>query len=165
MAKKPDDPIEIQQEALEFRNEFKTVLLASSKNSENDCSYAPYFCDDQGMLYIFVSQLASHTQNIKDNPNLGLMFIQSEADCRNLFARKRLTLNANVTLLAPSHGEYEEILDQMAEVHGNMIGMLRQLPDFQLFKLTPEKGRFVRGFGNAWEVEGPELKVLGLSKG
>lgn len=166
MPKQSEDPAEIQQEALAFRDQFKTVLLSTADEAGiNDCSYAPYVCDEQGALYIFVSQLASHTKNLQANPHPGLMFIQDESECRNLFARKRLTLNAKAKLIDTDDDRYETMLNQLSEVHGNMVGMLRTLPDFQLFRLEPVKGRFVRGFGNAWEIEGLDLRVISLSRG
>jgi putative heme iron utilization protein len=43
---------------------------------------------------------------------------------------------------------------------GEIIVMLRQLEDFQLFHLSPQGGRFIMGFGAAYEVDPNNLGQL-----
>ena len=38
--------------------------------------------------------------------------------------------------------------------------MLRQLADFQIFRLTPYAGRFIMGFGAAYDVNPDDFKQL-----
>lgn len=157
---------QIQQQAREFRDLFFTVLMATSNaKGENDCSYTPYLLDEQGHLYIYISQLAHHTRNVRENANVGLMFVQDESATRNMYARKRLTLQADAYPVDDSDERRENLLNLLQERQGKMVGMLRQLPDFQLFELIPREGRFVRGFGDAWELRGPDLEVVQLSRG
>lgn len=43
----------------------KTITLATaSVDAKAHCSYAPFVENDQGHFFIFVSQLATHTQNL-----------------------------------------------------------------------------------------------------
>lgn len=166
MADNEESLAEIQQQAVAFRQLFKTVLIATSDAAgNNDCSYTPYMLDDQGHLYVFVSQLALHTRNMKENARIGLLFIENESETRNIYARKRLTLQADVYPVDVNDARREDLLDRLTEAQGKMVGMLRQLPDFQLFELVPKDGRFVRGFGDAWEVKGPLLDIVQLSRG
>jgi putative heme iron utilization protein len=38
--------------------------------------------------------------------------------------------------------------------------MIEPLPDFQLFCVRANTGRFIRGFGQAYELEGEKLEQL-----
>ncbi|MGV6859065.1 MAG: HugZ family pyridoxamine 5'-phosphate oxidase [bacterium] len=166
MPESQEDLISIQEEALAFCQTFKTVILSTTDHHDMpNASYAPYYRDTEGHFYIFISQLAQHTQNLISAPHASLLFIADEKDTQNLFARQRLTLQCSATILPPTQPSYEGILDELESRHGNMVTMLRSLPDFRLFQLTPEQGRYVRGFANAWDLAGPQLVALGLRNG
>ena len=137
-----------------------TLQLATlSAANEPEASYAPYLYED-GSYYIFVSELASHTQNLIHNPQASIMLIESEADARNPFARMRFSAQCLVVETNREAENYEPILDQLEQRFGSTIGMLRTLPDFHLFELQPQQGRLVIGFGKAFELDADELFAL-----
>jgi heme oxygenase (biliverdin-IX-beta and delta-forming) len=41
----------------------------------------------------------------------------------------------------------------MTAEFGEIVSLLRQLPDFHLFALTPTQGQFIAGFGKAFVVD------------
>ena len=41
----------------------------------------------------------------------------------------------------------------LGERHGEIVDTLRRLADFQLFRLTPDGGVFVMGFGQAYAID------------
>jgi len=43
---------------------------------------------------------------------------------------------------------------------GNVVGLLRGLGDFVMFRLVPQSGRFVMGFGQAFVLAGAGLREL-----
>ena len=45
---------------------------------------------------------------------------------------------------------------------GKTLELLRTLPDFLLFRLNVENGSFIKGFGQAWSLEGNDLQILAL---
>lgn len=47
--------------------------------------------------------------------------------------------------------------------HGERISNLSQLSDFKLFRLHPQGGRYVKGFGKAYQIEGGTLSGDSLS--
>jgi putative heme iron utilization protein len=53
----------------------------------------------------------------------------------------------------------------MESRHGETMGYLKELVDFDLFKLTPSEGRLVLGFGRAYQVSGESLKDIGYVGG
>ncbi|WP_027856180.1 HugZ family pyridoxamine 5'-phosphate oxidase [Marinobacterium jannaschii] len=130
-------------------------LLLATVNCEEapDISYAPYIRDGQGAFYIFVSRLATHTLNLLHSRRASVLFIREESESRNLFARERLSFRCQVTEITPQDTDYKERLDQMEQQLGNTVAMLRSLPDFHLLCLIPEQGRYVVGFGKAFDVD------------
>ncbi len=159
-------PAELQTEAQAFRNQFKTVLLAtSSTNGFPDVSYSPCVLNDSGDIYIFVSELARHTHHLLTNPVASLMFIADESTSRNQFARKRLTLQAEVIELDRNTTEGAKMMKGFSVRFGKTIQVLKMLPDFHLLRLKILTGNYIRGFGQAYVVEGPSLEIKHLQEG
>ena len=132
----------------------QTLLLStSSPNSEPNLSYAPFVRDQAGCFYIFVSDLAEHTANLLNNPQASVMFIRPESESRNLFARERATFNCHVREIARNEPIYTDQLKALQDKFGEVVSLLRSLPDFHLFVLSPENGRYVVGFGQAFTID------------
>lgn len=138
-----------------------TIHISSiTKAGQPNISYAPYVRDADGNYYIFISQLASHTHDLLHTPAVAIMLSEDEQNTRQIFARTRVTYQCEVETVAQDAEEYAEILGQFANEFGNVIDVLRGLPDFILFRLVPRSGRFVMGFGQAYELQGKGLSVL-----
>lgn len=152
---------EILEEARCFHQAFRTVTLASvDATGCPHASYAPYAEDDAGRFLIFISELALHTRNLLTDPRVSLLFIEEEHVMKQAFARKRVTYEGLAQEVHRSDPTFETLLDLMAERQGSIVDMLRTLKDFHLFHITPEKAIYVRGFGEAFTLEGPELKGI-----
>ena len=132
----------------------QTLLLSTASISGvPDLSYAPFVRDTAGVFYIFVSELAVHTVNLLANPQASLLFILPESEARNLFARERAVLNCRVCEIGRDHPVYSRQLDALQDKFGEVVSLLRPLPDFHLFALYPESGRYVVGFGQAYTID------------
>jgi len=131
----------------------QTLLLASrSPDGNADISYAPYVRDEDS-FFVFVSELAKHTKNLLTHPHASVLFIEPETAAKNLFARQRLTLECRVREIGKSDTMYAQQLNALAQKFGEIVGVLRTLPDFHLLALTPIRGQFVAGFGKTFEVD------------
>lgn len=143
----------LQQACDSLITQHNSLLLASiNREGKADISYAPYFRDSSG-FYVFVSELAKHTQNLLFNPHASVLFIEPEACAANAFARLRLTLDCHVQEISKTNQDYSQKLDAMAAKFGDTVSVLRSLPDFHLLLLTPQSGQFVAGFGKAFPVD------------
>jgi hypothetical protein len=152
---------DIFQEAQALRGQLRSVVLATvDQDGLPEASYAPYVSDAQGHIHVFVSALARHTQNLLAGRPASLLFIEDEGSAGNPFARRRLVLKCSVTPVARAHPEWDAILDRFAARFGKLIETLRGLGDFQLIRLTPGSGTYVRGFGQTFRLEGPDLRVI-----
>lgn len=139
---------------IEFIKNFKSTVISTLTPEHTPfSSYAPFICVNN-YYYIFLSDIAKHSHNIKINPNISLFFIEDEQTCKNIFARKRVQLNANAKQVDKSNPQFSNILDQFEAEHGSIMKTLRTMKDFNLYKITPISGEAVFGFGQAYDVGG-----------
>jgi heme iron utilization protein len=160
---------QIEQAQTEYQNfpqQFQSVII-STANTEGipNASYTPFVIDNQKNIYIYISGLATHTQNIETNPHVSVLFIEDESQCQQIFARRRLTFDCTATLIERETETWNQIVAQFQERFGEMIAILRGLADFRIFQLTPNGGRFIMGFGTAYEISDEQLDKLIHLKG
>ena len=141
----------------ELRERMRTLQLATvGADGTPHTGYTPHLFDGADIL-IFVSRLAAHTRDLLERPRAAVMLIADEADSRQIFARTRVSYLCDATPIAPDDPVREPLLDAFEARHGKMIGLIRQLPDFVLFRLRPRSGQFVMGFGKAYRLSGEAL--------
>lgn len=147
--------------------ERRQSLMLSTINGDGTphASYAPFVRDESGNLYIYISGLSAHTQNLEQGGKASVLLIDDESETQQIFARNRLTYDCQAEPLDRETGVWDAIALRFESRFGNIIQMLRQLGDFQIFKLTPQGGRFVIGFGAAYDVDPQDPNRLVLVKG
>ncbi|WP_260261754.1 heme utilization protein HutZ [Vibrio intestinalis] len=147
----------LEPEIKEFRQERRTLQLATvDAEGRPNVSYAP-FVQNQDGYFVLISEIARHARNLQANPNVSLMMIEDEESSKQLFARKRLTFDAVATVVERDSEQWQQVVAQMKDRFGEIIDGLSQLQDFVLFNLTAEKGLFVKGFGQAYQVSGDDM--------
>jgi len=114
----------------------------------------------QRRFYIYVSGLSTHTQNIAVNPRVSLMAIEDEQKTQQIFARCRLTFDCVARTLERETPHWEKVVTHFADRFGQIIELFRPLTDFRVVELIPQSGRFVYGFGAAYDIAGTDLKTL-----
>lgn len=150
----------LTQEYRSFVARFKTALLScADKSGEPSLSYAPVVFSD-GAYFVYLSDLAQHTQNLRANPRVALMFIEDERDSPQIFARTRVTLDCDAEIVERNDDSWHPIMDRFAHRFGEIMDTLSQLTDFHLFHLKPLRGQFVKGFAQAYRIGGPDLNQL-----
>lgn len=151
----------IAAEAARFRAGFRTVVLATAgADGVPEASYAPYVTDAAGQFFVYVSGLARHTRNLAATGQVDLLFLQEEAATANPFARVRLGYACRAEAVAHGSEPWTQTLDHFEREFGNIVAVLRTLPDFRLFRLIPLSARYVRGFGQAYVFEGEALSAV-----
>lgn len=151
---------DIQANIVSLLNARNSLLLASL-NEQNlpEISSTP-FLKIGAKFYIFISELASHTKNIKQSPKLSIMLIEDEQDTKNAFARKRLSYECSAAVIDRQASNWNPILDKLEKRHGKTVSVLKQLQDFHLFELTPTSGHYIEGFGKAYRLSGDNLQRI-----
>ena len=145
----------------DFPRRVKSVMLSTiNADGTPHASYAPFVMDDSYQLYLLTSGLSAHTQNLARTRQASVLIIEDEGQTPQVFARQRLTYDCSVLPIDRQSDHWEAHLSQMEDRFGDIITMLRQLEDFQLFQLSPQSGRFVMGFGAAYAVDPNDLNQL-----
>ncbi|MGF1566612.1 MAG: HugZ family protein [Nodosilinea sp.] len=137
-------------------------LMLSTINVDGSphASYAPYVKDETYQLYIFTSGLSAHTQNLLKTRQASVLLIADEGQTQQVFARQRITYDCQAERLERDTTRWQQIAAIFEQQFGEIIEMLRQLEDFQIFCLSPHRGRFVMGFGAAYEIDPKNLNQL-----
>jgi putative heme iron utilization protein len=118
------------------------------------------------VFYIYVSELAAHTKNMLHNNRVSVLFIMPESETQNLFARERIVFDCTISEIQQDDEIYETQLQAMQEKFGETVALLRNLTDFYLLALTPVTGKYIAGFGKAFEIniEKGQLKLAHQQK-
>ena len=152
---------DVQSAYVDFPTQMQSLMLSTvTPEGQPQASYTPFVMGRDRTFYIFVSGLSSHTQNLQSTLQAGILLIEDEAQASQIFARRRLMYDCTVILIERHEPQWATLADQFKRRFGNLVDMLRQLPDFQIFQLAPQGGRFVVGFGAAYEVNPENLEQL-----
>ncbi|MGC9459629.1 heme utilization protein HutZ [Vibrio genomosp. F10] len=143
-------------EIQEFRESCQTLQLATLNHGIPHVSYSPFAHTSHG-YFILISDIAQHGQNLKHAKSVSIMMIEDEAEAKSIYARRRLTFDTQAACIDKQSDIGVEAIAAMRHRFGEIIDNLSTLGDFNLYQLVPEKGRYVKGFGKAFNVSGDEL--------
>ncbi len=130
-----------------IKNQKSLMISSLDKNGNPKISCAPFVYMNNN-LYIYISKVADHYDNIINNGNISVMIIEDEKDSDLVFVRKRVSFSCNAKLIEDN----DDILDEFSKRNGEQIMSKLRNMDFNLFEITLEKGRLVKGFGQAYDV-------------
>ncbi|PJC88314.1 heme utilization protein HutZ [Vibrio sp. HA2012] len=156
----------IEQEIAVFRRQQRTLQLASiTPEGLPHVSYSPFvYLNDS--FYILVSDVAQHGENLKRNHKVSIMLIEDEQEAKSIYARKRLSYTTEVFYVEKSSELWCLAISELEIRFGDIISNLSKMEDFKLYQLVPEKGRFVKGFGQAFDIFGSDtVDLVHLKKG
>ncbi len=136
-----------------------TVLGSIGKNGYPFSSYAPFYYDGE-VVYIFISDIATHAKNMQTTPKASAFFIEDESITENMFRRKRISLQCDVQTISREDSVFESIMEAFIAKQGQTLTMLMGMQDFNLYKLTPIYGEATFGFGEAYHVGGEKMNQL-----
>ncbi len=147
----------LNAEVMDFIQARKNLQLASlDADGAPHASYAPFGVGDN-CLYVLLSELASHGVNLQRDPRASVLIIEDEATAENLFARLRVNYSVRAELIQRDTADWHTGIDTLVERFGEFPAQLTQLQDFKLFRLVPTAGRFIKGFGRAYSLQGNTL--------
>ncbi|MEM7561637.1 MAG: pyridoxamine 5'-phosphate oxidase family protein [Pseudomonadota bacterium] len=150
---------DLLQEYLTLRNSVAAAQLATiSPQSTPFASHAPIVWKD-GSFYLFLSELSEHTQHLLQNPAIGLVLLQTEP-AGNHFASQRITFQGRAEIVARDSERFATIIEAFHQKFGQVMLVIEPLTDFHLFQLNLDAGRYIRGFGQAYLIEGENFDQL-----
>jgi putative heme iron utilization protein len=109
------------------------------------------FADDFTAFYIHVSRLGKHTTDMESDPHVSLLVVEADDRRSDPQTLARVSLRGAAEMLPRTDPSYSQIrkiyLDRFPEAE-----QFFSLGDFNLWKITPKGGRFVAGFGRAFNL-------------
>jgi putative heme iron utilization protein len=154
------DSNELREEFTDLRDRVCSVQIATlSSAGLPEVSYAPFIWAENS-CFLFLSDLAQHTSNIRGAASISVMAIEDERDSRSPFARRRIILQGKAVELARNNPLFKPVLSSFRNRFGDIMDLIEPLQDFNLFQITPTSGRFIKGFGQAFELAGENLQQL-----
>ncbi|AFV00370.1 HugZ family protein [Simiduia agarivorans] len=147
----------LSDEVMAFIGNRKSLHLASiAPAGEPYASYAPFAIGDE-CLYVLLSEIALHAVNLQANPRASVLIVEDEDSAPELFARIRVNYSVQAELIAHGAPDWDVGVAALVARHGERSKNLSELADFRLFRLKPLGGRYVKGFGRAYQLAGNTL--------
>ena len=138
----------------------RIAALGTLHDGEPNLAMVAYaFADDFSAFYIHVSKLGKHTTDMENNPRVSLLITETDDRRADPQTLARVSIRGMAEILPrndPGYGEVKSIyLGRFPEA-----GQLFRLGDFSLWKITPRGGRFVAGFGRAFNLVPEALRNI-----
>lgn len=154
------------QKLSELLSGYQSVVLGTQgDNGYPFSSYAPFYYDGE-VVYIFISDIATHAKNIQTTLRASALFIEDESQSANIFARKRISLQCNVTPISRDEVKFTSVMEQFQKKFDrSLVSMLMGMKDFNLYALTPIYGEATFGFGEAYNIGGENMNQLEARSG
>lgn len=141
-----------EERAAEFIEKRKSLVLATVNKDGSPLASTVPFVRYWWSYYIYTSALSEHTPNLLAAKKVSIMCVEDESRSRNHFARRRYSCPCAVSAVERGSGDWIEVIDRFEKRFGKTFELIRELRDFTLFRLDPETGRYVEGFGAAFNV-------------
>ena len=143
------------QHTLESFTATRQSLVLATHDAQGACEMGVAPCVHvDGAFAVLLSGLAPHTRHLEREPRAQIMLLEDEAETRQPYARRRMTLECDVTRLAREDARSDALFERLQARFGSIVPLLRGLNDFHVFVFTPGQGRFIAGFGKAYRLEG-----------
>ena len=132
--------------------ETRIAALGTLHDDEPNLAMVAYaVADDFSAFYIHVSKLGKHTTDMERDPHVTLLIIEKDDDRADPQTLARVSIRGMAEILSRTRSEYAEIrniyLERFPEAE-----RLFSFGDFNIWKITPKGGRYVAGFGRAFNL-------------
>lgn len=132
-----------------LKNQKSLMISSIDKDNNPVISYAPFVMIGE-KIYVYLSKVADHYYNLRDNKKCSVMLIEDESLAKTIFARARLSFDCEAKMLEEVS---ESVFDKFDEVHDAKMMAIFKNMDFYMFELDIKLGRLVKGFGQAFEIK------------
>ena len=144
--------------------ETRVAALGTLHEREPNLAMVAYsFAEDFSAFYIHVSKLGKHTTDMEADPHVGLLIAETDDSRADPQTLARVSIHGMAEILPRSDPGYAHVkksyLERFPEAE-----QLFSLGDFNLWKISPRGGRFVAGFGRAFNLVPEALRKISTLK-
>jgi len=134
----------------------RLAALGTVHDGEPNLAMVAYaFADDFSAFYIHVSKLGKHTRDMEMNPHVSLLITEADDHRPDPQTLARVSIQGNAIKIERTAPEYENIKAIYLARFPDAEKLFR-FGDFKLWRISPGGGRFVAGFGQAFNLA-PEI--------
>jgi heme iron utilization protein len=113
--------------------------------------------------FLLASRLAYHTQDFLRDPRVSLLIAETDHGTGDPQTLARLTIRGEVEVVPETHKDYDSIralyLKRFPDAAFNF-----ELGDFALYRIQPNGGRFVAGFGQTYNCTVEDFRRASLQR-
>ena len=133
----------------------RVLSLAVIVDGDPEASLLPYAVrPDYGAVYVQASGLARHSRGLQPGAHAGVLIHEDDAPDADPLQTRRMTVQATVTVLDRESDAFAAAREMfVARFPGAEVTL--SLGDFNLYELQLGRGRYIAGFGQAFNI-GPE---------
>jgi heme iron utilization protein len=130
----------------------RIAALGTLHEGEPNLAMVAYaFAQDFSAFYIYVSKLGKHTKDMENDPRISLLITETDDGRADPQTLARVSIRGIAEILPRTDPVYTQVkkiyLERFPEAE-----QLFSLGDFNIWKITPKGGRFVSGFGRAFNL-------------
>jgi putative heme iron utilization protein len=138
----------------------RIAALGTLHDGEPNLAMVAYgFAADFSAFYIHVSRLGRHTVDMETGPRVSLLITEADDGRADPQTLARVSMRGMAELLPRSDPGYTRIKSSYLERFPEAEPLF-SLGDFNLWKITPKGGRFVAGFGRAFNLVPETLRKV-----
>jgi putative heme iron utilization protein len=134
-----------------IRNTRIAALGTLHDGEPNLAMVAIAFEGDFSAFYIHVSRLGKHTRDMEADPRVSLLLTEADDDRPDPQTLARVSLQGTAEVVTRNDPGYLHVRDLYLK-HFPEAEKLFSLGDFNLWRIKPKGGRFVAGFGQAFNL-------------
>lgn len=112
---------------------------------------------DFSEIYIHISRLARHTQDVRKDERVSLMIAEQDDGGANPGNLARLSIRGEVTILPPEETDFESVKTNYLEKLPFSASCF-ELADFSLYRIKPLSARFFVRFGRIFNLLADDIK-------
>lgn len=116
---------------------------------------------DFSAFYLHLSRLAQHTQAILREPQVSLMIAEPDTGQQDPQTLARVSLQGVASILPPTAADYETVRAAYLQRFPT-AAMTVSLGDFAFYRIEPQRGRFVAGFGQIFNLTKESLQAAAV---
>jgi hypothetical protein len=147
----------ITREAASLVRAERWAALATLDGGTPLASMVAYAMDEEGALLFFLSQLAQHTRNMIDSPQVSLAVTEPDGGEDDPQRLQRVTLTGAVEVIRRGSGAFDAAAQRYVDRFPDALPRF-ELGDFMLFRFTPADARYVGGFARAARFTWDEIR-------
>jgi heme iron utilization protein len=138
----------------------RVAALGTLHDGEPNLAMVAYvFAKDFSAFYIHVSKLGKHTADMENDPHVSLLIVEVDDHRADPQTLARVSIRGSAEILPRTGADYAQVKEIYLQRFPESERLF-SLGDFNLWTITPKGGRFVAGFGRAFNLVPEGLRKI-----